>query len=422
MFLRQSFTKLARSNTLLQVVGRSFRANPDKGRYLSGGLRMKSTMKGLLYHGNHDLRYSDSIETPTIGCKDDVLIDVAWCGICGTDLHEYLEGPIFLPKEGEPNKISHHTLPICLGHEFSGIVKKVGDNMKDKFKPGDRVVAEASGHCSDKIRFDPKNKDPTCAACKMGHTNICRDLGFLGLGVGHGAFSERVVVGGAHVLKIPDNIPLDVAALVEPIAVAWHAVEVSPFQPGDDALVLGAGPIGLAMILALQGHNAGKIVVSEPTQTRSQQAAKLGAETFNPMDKKFNSPSEVTEALRAMAAEGEGFKHSYDCSGVPVTFTTSIEALAPKGVAVNVAVWQHKPVNHYVMDLTMQEKFATGSMGYIVADFEGVLKAFADGRIDPENAKNLITGKVHLENAMEDGFFQLMKNREKHIKILVEPK
>ncbi|GMM32056.1 (R,R)-butanediol dehydrogenase [Martiniozyma asiatica (nom. inval.)] len=374
-------------------------------------------MKGLLYYGKEQLRYSEDIEEPQIKNGNDVKVKVAYCGICGTDLHEYLDGPIFFPEGNSCSAISGKKLPLCPGHEFSGIVSEVGSDVT-RVKPGDRVVVEATSHCSDRYRYpnDISQDLGLCAACNAGKPNCCKFLSFVGLGTDHGAFGQYVVYGEDHMLKIPDYLPLDLAALVEPLSVAWHAVRCADFKPGQSAVVLGGGPIGLCTILALKGHQAGKIVCSEPAAIRRDFAKKLGVEVFNPND--YEDP--IYE-LKNMLPETEGFTASFDCSGIQKTFDTSIDVLGPGGTAVNVAIWPNKPVQYVPMCLTYQEKRATGSMCYVTQDFADVIKAIEAKLITMEEMKLLITGKVDARDAIEGGFMQLINHKETSVKILIAP-
>lgn len=376
-------------------------------------------MKGLLYYGNKDIRYSEDIEEPQIVNANDVKIKVAFCGICGTDLHEFLDGPIFFPKStADKDKISGLSLPLCPGHEFSGTVLEIGSDVTN-VKPGDNVVVEATGHCIDRLRYkDTIQQDlPFCSSCKLGKPNCCDSLGFCGLGVGNGAMSEKVVYGSSHVIKIPDTLPLDIAALVEPLSVAWHAVEIANFKEGQTALVLGGGPIGLATILALKGHKAGKVICSEPALIRRQFAEKLGAQVFNPMDHK----DDAIEVLKSFTEDNIGFDASFDCSGIKITYEQSIDALRTCGIAVNVAIWPNKPIAVNPMTLTYHEKVSTGSMCYVVKDFEQVIDALDKKLIDPEVAKHLITGKFNLRDGIAKGFQQLIDHKESNVKVLVTP-
>ncbi|ODQ79466.1 hypothetical protein BABINDRAFT_8396 [Babjeviella inositovora NRRL Y-12698] len=377
-------------------------------------------MKGLLYYGNRDMRYSNNVPEPELIDARDVKIEVEWCGICGSDLHEYLDGPIFFPHDPNgKNHVSDFGYHLCLGHEYSGTVTEIGSKVST-LKVGDTVVVETTGGCNDRYRYPnaPNFGTKKCTACRNGKTNACKYLTFQGLGLSSGALAERVVVGEHHVVKIDNSkIPFDIGALIEPLAVAWHAVSHSGFKKGSNALVLGAGPIGLAVVLALQGHGAGTIVCSEPADIRRDQAGTLGAQTFNPMDSK-----DSIEDLRAMAPGGEGFEHTFDASGVPSTFTSSIQCLGPHGVAVNIAIWGHKPVDIYPMDITLQEKNVTGVMCYTRKDFEETISAIENGLIDIEKIRKMITGKVRLEDSVEKGILELVNNKEKNVKILVSPK
>lgn len=375
-------------------------------------------MKGLLYYGKEQLRYSEEIEEPQIKNPNDVKLKVAYCGICGTDLHEYLDGPIFFPGPNCRSEISGKQLPLCPGHEFSGIVDSVGSGVT-KFKPGDRVVCEATSHCSDRERYKDEIEDKNldfCAACKSNKPNCCKRLSFVGLGTDHGAFGQYVVYGEDHMLHIPDDLPLDLAALVEPLAVAWHAVNRANFKPGQTAVVLGGGPIGLCTILALQGHQAGRIVCSEPAAIRREFAAKLGAEVFNPMEH-----IDPISSLKNLLPETEGFTASFDCSGIQKTFDTSIDVLGPGGTAVNVAIWPNVPVQFVPMCLTYQEKFATGSMCYVTQDFKEVLDAIAAKKISKDSMRLLITGKVDAKDGIEGGFMQLINHKETNVKVMIAP-
>ena len=127
-----------------------------------------------------------------------VKLKVAWCGICGTDLHEYLEGPIFIPSPGRPHPLSHEEPPVTMGHEFSGTVEAIGEGVTD-IALGDNVVVEPYFVCDE------------CPPCKAGNYNLCTKMGFIGLAGGGGGLSEKVVVERRWVHKIGD-IPLDEAA------------------------------------------------------------------------------------------------------------------------------------------------------------------------------------------------------------------
>lgn len=373
-----------------------------------------------MYYGNKDIRYEPNFREPQIKYPGEVKIKVDYCGICGSDLHEYLDGPIFF--KGEYNEISgFKKKPQVMGHEMCGQIVEVGSDVKD-VKVGDKVVVEATGTCLDRHRFpnSPKCNERVCCGCKDGHSNACDYIAFAGLGFTDGGFGEYCVLGEKHVIKYPtDIIPDDVAALTEPLSVAWHAVRRSGLQEGEDALVIGAGPIGLSTIIALKGHKANKIVVSEPSNFRRKQAENLGAEVYSPFDYKDD---EYANFIKGKSEDGYGFHYSYDCSGIPVTFQLAHSALRTFGTATNVAIWPHRTVELYPMDLTYQEKIITGSMCYTRRDFEEIIAAYKKGLIDPKEVKTLITKIVPLEDGINNGILELIRSKETSTKILLTPK
>lgn len=378
------------------------------------------TMKAIVYHGKEDLKFHKNYPEPEISHGEDVKVKIYYCGICGSDLKEYTHGPFFFNQPGETNKISNRQFPMTMGHEISGEVVSVGDDVSG-FQPGDKVVVEVTGTCKEKHGFEdsPMKDAAHCAACLDGHYNACDYLALTGLGFGDGGCAEYLVTTQSKLIKFDESkIPMDVAALVQPLSVSWHAVNVSRCKPGQSALILGGGPIGLTTIFALKGHKSGKIVVSEPALARRLLAEKLGVETFDPTGK---SVEQCVEELKAMSPDGHGFHHSYDCSGVSATFATSVRALRIRGTATNVAVWAKKFIEYSPMDTTMSEKIVTGSICFVKDDFEEVVRSIEAGDIDVKELKTMITDKVMLDEAIEKGFMELLNHKDKHIKILFTP-
>ncbi|QLL34143.1 hypothetical protein HG536_0F04700 [Torulaspora globosa] len=374
-------------------------------------------MRALAYFKKGDIHFADDLPEPTIENDEEVLIDVSWCGICGTDLHEYLDGPIFMPRDGGEHPLSGKRLPQPMGHEMSGIVSKIGSKVT-KVKAGDHVVVEAGCSCLDIKRWENSSlkTNAACSACAKGMVNCCAHAGFTGLGVTGGGFAERVTVSQDHCVVIPKELPLDVAALVEPLSVTWHAAKIAGFQKGQTACVMGAGPIGLAAVLVLKGFGASKIVVSELASIRRDLASSLGVEVFNPAEH-----ADAIEELRKIPVGQDGFDAAFDCSGVKATFDTALHVTTFRGVSVNVAIWGNKPIDYHPMDVTLKEKRLTGSIGYTVEDFREVVEAIHSGRIPLQDCRQLITGKQKLEDGWEKGFLELMNHKETNVKILLTP-
>lgn len=224
-------------------------------------------MKAAMWYGVRDIQVRD-VSEPTVQ-PGMVKIKVKWCGICGTDLHEYLAGPIFLPDE--PHPLTGEKVPVILGHEFSGEVVKIGEGVT-KVDVGDRVTVEPILACG------------RCRACQKGYYNLCEQLGFHGLSGGGGGFSEMTTVHERWVHKIPDSMTLQEGALVEPAAVALHAVRRSQLKPGDNCIVFGAGSIGLLVIQAAKISGASNIIAVEIAEQRRALAKQMGADfTLDPM-------------------------------------------------------------------------------------------------------------------------------------------
>ncbi|CAF1462068.1 unnamed protein product [Rotaria sordida] len=176
-----------------------------------------ATMKAARYYGPKDIRVEETF-IPSVN-KHQVKIEVKYVGICGTDLHEYTHGPIIVSMK-EPHPLTGHCGVTTMGHEFSGVVVEVGDNVdNDRIKIGDRVVVE------------PIFRNPHSVFTAKGVYNLSEPSGCIGFST-NGAFAKYVVVEDYMIHKIPDSISFEQAALVEPAAVAVHAVRTSGLQLG----------------------------------------------------------------------------------------------------------------------------------------------------------------------------------------------
>lgn len=206
-------------------------------------------MRAAVLHGIDDLRVED---VPEPELPDGyVLVDVAFNGICGSDL-----GMIHSFGISEhPHPLTGACGPQILGHEFSGVVCAVGAGVVD-VAVGDRVAVQPNYHCG------------TCARCRDGHEHLCTSAAFHGINAPGGGLAERTAVPAENVHVLPDGVSLEQAAVVEPLAVALHAVELSGVGHTDFALILGAGPIGIATALNLCADGVDRILLSEPSETR----------------------------------------------------------------------------------------------------------------------------------------------------------
>ena len=235
-------------------------------------------MKAARWHNRKDVRVEE-LEIPQPKANQ-IKIEVKYCGICGSDLHEYLGGPIFIPVD-KPHPYTGEKAPLVMGHEFSGEVVEVGPEIT-KFKVGDRVTVEPI-HAKDGLK---------------GKYNLDPNLNFIGLAGGGGGFSEYVVVNEDQAHKLPDNVDFEQGALTEPAAVGLYAVRQSRIQAGDTAAVFGCGPIGLLVIDALRAAGASRIFAVELSPERQAKAKELGAIVVDP------SKEDAVESIRRQTGGG----------------------------------------------------------------------------------------------------------------------
>jgi len=345
-----------------------------------------------MWYGARDIRVKE-IEEPSIE-PGKVKIEVQWCGICGSDLHEYLAGPIFLPQE--PHPLTQDQIPIVLGHEFSGKVIEVGEGV-NAVEVGDRVTIEPILSCG------------TCPSCRQGYYNVCDQLGFHGLSGGGGGFSEITIVPEYMVHKIPDSMTYEEAALVEPAAVALHAVRRSKLKAGDNCVVFGAGPIGLLIIQAAKVAGASKIVAVEISDKRRELAVQLGADlALNPQ--KDDVTTEIKQFFKGYSSV------CFEVTGVESALNTAIETTGVAGQVVIVSLWEQN-VTISPNQIVLKEREIVGSLAYRNI-FPSVIKMISDHTFKLDG---LVTKKIPISKIVEEGFRELAENKEQ-IKILVQPR
>jgi (R,R)-butanediol dehydrogenase / meso-butanediol dehydrogenase / diacetyl reductase len=352
-------------------------------------------MKAAVFHDQRDLRVDDLPEPET--SPGGVKIEVSWCGICGSDLHEYLAGPIFIPPSGSPHPLTGEELPVVLGHEFGGRVVEVGDGVS-RVEVGDRVAVEPIVYCGE------------CPECRRGAYNLCRKLGFYGLSGGGGGFSELAVVPEYMAHRLPEELSDEESALVEPVAVGLHAVRQAEFSPGQTAIVFGAGPIGATTVQCLRAAGASLVVVAEVSENRKEMARKIGADAvIDPQEE------DVVEAVQRLT-DGIGVDASFDAAGVQETLNTAFHTTARGGKVVNVAIWEQS-IELQPNDMVLSEVEVVGSIAY-ANEFPATMALMKDDRV---NAGNLVTKRISLSEIVEEGFEELAANRDRHVKILVQP-
>lgn len=317
-------------------------------------------MRAVRFHGREDVRVEDVPEpSPQPG---EVVVENAYTGICGTDLHVY-----FTPESSgfdfsRPNELTGATLPQVLGHEFSGTIAALGDGVTD----------HAVGH---RVAVWPLISCGTCTACAGGLPHGCLRLACQGVSSPGGGMSTYTTVEARRLFRLPEAVDLLMGALVEPMATSWHAVRRSGVRPEQSVLVLGAGPIGVGLWFALRARGVERVVVSEPVEGRRAALAALGAHVVD-------GSAEAVAVAVGEIGDGGRVDVAFDAAGVGVAVERGISHLAPQGVLVVVALHE-SGFSFNPTPLVFAENTIVGSIAYEAQDFTEVIAAMADGAYDP---------------------------------------
>lgn len=346
-------------------------------------------MKAAVYYGPNKVDVTD-VPEPDPG-PGTVKVQVGFNGICGTDLHEYYAGPIFVPTE--PHPLTGAQLPIVMGHEFSGTITALGDGVTG-WAEGDRVAIEPIYRCG------------RCGPCRAGTYNICAQIGFHGL-MSDGGMAEYTVVPTDMLHKLPDNVSLELGALVEPMSVAYHAATLGDPDPDRTAMVFGAGPIGIGLWFALRGKGIEDVFVVEPSATRRSAIEALGARTLDPTA--LDVPAFIADHT-----DGRGAGAVYDAAGVAPAVDTALACVGARKAMVSVAIYE-KPLTTPLLNLVMNESRIQGSLCYTAADFQAVIGLMAEGAYD---TAGWVTA-IGIDDVIDEGFEALHAGTK--MKVLVQP-
>ena len=350
-------------------------------------------MQALRFHAARDLRIED-VPAPSGPGDDEVVVRVVTCGICGTDLHEYVAGPIVTPVH--PHPLTGAQNPQILGHEFSGEVVAVGQAVS-RVGVGDRVAIMPLAYCGH------------CAYCSRGLQHLCATMGCVGLSHAWGGMAELATVAEYQVVRLPDGVSYQQGALIEPTAVAAYGVERGGVKPGDRVLVTGAGPIGALAALCARGAGASVVYVSEPNAARRARAEALGVATVV-------DPTAVdVPSLLVDEGDGLGVDVAIECSGHPNGFATAVASLRRRGTLAQTGLFVGEatvePMLWSLNDLTI-----VGTWCYWVYGFDRIAAQIAAGDLPVER---VVTSSVPLEGA-PDAFERLASGGADEIKVLVD--
>jgi 2-desacetyl-2-hydroxyethyl bacteriochlorophyllide A dehydrogenase len=320
---------------------------------------MTATMRAAFCRGPGTM-VLDEVARPTPG-PDDVVVAVRSCGICGTDLHWYHD-TMMIPA-------------VCPGHEIAGEVAEVGSAVRS-LRAGDRVALEGIASCG------------ACRSCVAGNYHLCPSIGVVGITI-PGGFAERVRIPARHCFRIPHDVDFPTAALSEPLAVAVHGVRIAALSVGQRVIVLGAGTIGLAAVIAARAGGAGEILVTARRPQQRAAALALGA------DRVFDDVDE--SALRDAAQDSPVDLVLETVGGAADTLETAVAVCRPGGTICVLGVYT-KPIVFPSIFMIAKELRLQGSMVYnragARADFEIVEELLA--RRGKQIGETLVTHRFPL--------------------------
>ena len=350
-------------------------------------------MQALRFHAARDLRIED-VPQPAEPGAGEVVIKVVACGICGTDLHEFVAGPIVTPTE--PHPLTGAQNPQILGHEFAGDVVAVGADVT-RVAEGDRVAVMPLAYCG------------SCPYCRRGLQHLCATMACVGLSHPWGGMAELASVADYQVVRLPEGVTYRQGALIEPTAVAAYGVERGGVRPGDSVLVTGAGPIGALAALCARTAGASTVYVSEPNPARRARAEALDVATV--LDP---TSVDVPELVRE-GTGGLGVDVAIECSGHPNGFSAAIRSLRKRGTLAQTGLFvgeaSVEPMQWALNDLTI-----VGTWCYWVYDFDRIAAQIGAGDLPVERA---VTSDVTLDDA-PDTFARLVSGTADEIKVLID--
>jgi (R,R)-butanediol dehydrogenase/meso-butanediol dehydrogenase/diacetyl reductase len=354
-------------------------------------------MKAAVWHSKRDVRVED-FPAPSGAGPGEALIEVALCGICGTDLHEYVDGPQYIPLE--PHPLTGASAPVVMGHEFAGTVVEVGAGVT-RARNGDRVAVSPIQSCQQ------------CAACLRGQIYLCKVFAGIGLHTRFGGFGKYVLAKDYQLFPMPDGLTWRQGAVTEPACVATHAIDRGGVKPGDTVLITGGGPIGQLAGMAARVAGAKQIYISEVTPHRRE----LAARNVEPTGVLDPTRDNVPEALQAVT-DGWGADVTIEASASERGLADAIAATRNGGVIVQVAVFTKSVSIQPASALTNVEKSLVGTLCYYASDWPRVMDLIASGQLP---AERVVSAEIPIDDILELGFDELTRPDNRQAKVLVRP-
>ena len=343
-------------------------------------------MKALLLTDYKQLELTD-LPQPDVG-PDDVLVQVAACGICGSDIH------------GWDGSSGRRIPPLVMGHEAAGTVAAVGSDVLD-LAAGDRVTFDSMVSCGD------------CWYCRRGDANLCEQRMVLGVSCGdyrrHGAFAEYICVPRRIVYPIPDSLPFEHAAMIEAVSVAVHAAGRTPVTLGDTAVVVGSGMIGLLVIQAIRLAGCSRVIATDVNPHRLEVARALGA------DEVINAAEDDVPARVRELTSGRGADVALEVVGATPTIHSAI-ACTRKGGSVTLVGNVTPEINLPLQEVVTRELNLFGTCG-CSGEYPACIDLLTSGAIQVEP---LITARASLDDGA-DWFRRLYDGEPGAMKVVLCP-
>jgi L-iditol 2-dehydrogenase len=344
-------------------------------------------MKAVVKYGNQDGQVElREVPEPSIGAAD-VLLEMQAAGVCGSDVEQWRH---FITYQVN--------VPVIQGHEFCGIVREVGADVRG-FQPGDRVVSETAAFICGQ-----------CRCCLTGEYNLCpRQLGF-GYGT-DGAFTRWVRVPARCLHRIPDNVPFEHAALTEPACVTYNAIHVkSRLRPGEPVVVIGPGPIGLFAVQMCRAAGAGPIflVGTSVDERRLQVGRELGAAVA------IDADQQDAVSIILDQTGGDGAPLAVDAAGPAAAVRLAMDVVARNGQITKIG-WGPEPIGLSLDPLIAKAAALQGSYSHTWRTWEAVLKMMAADQIRMEP---MISHRLTIEDWNKA--FHLVESREA-VKVVLSP-
>jgi (R,R)-butanediol dehydrogenase / meso-butanediol dehydrogenase / diacetyl reductase len=352
-------------------------------------------MRAVRWHARGDVRVEEVPPPPPPG-PGEVQLQVLWCGICGTDLEEFTQGPGLIPTKA-PNNLTRRNAPLTIGHEFTGTVTALGPGVTN-LAPGDRVAPEVCLFCGE------------CFFCRRHEYALCLNWAAIGL-MTDGGLAEYVKVPAAMCVKLPDSLADEAAALVEPTEVAVRAVRKSQLKLGETVAIVGGGTIGLLIAQVARAAGASAVYVVEPQPARRDLAAALGATAaFAPAD---------PESGLCQACNGVGPDVVFECAGAAETADLAVKTARKGGLIVLVGIRPER-VPLSTLDVIVGEKRIVGTVQHhFDDDLPMAVQLLAEGKVQ---VGPLITAREPLARVVAGGFQALLDHPDQHLKILIGPR